>query len=84
MSVVVTSGENRDMNRDLVFARLGTTDRDEELRTPIIGDLDFFRRFVAGFGRESGSRALPFLTILTKLSSAEGMECPVATTDESL
>jgi hypothetical protein len=84
MSVVVTSGENYNMNRHLFFARLGTTDRDEGLRIPIIGDLDFFGRFVAGFGRESGSRALPFLTILMKQSSAEGMECPVATTDESL
>jgi hypothetical protein len=55
MSVVVTSGENRDTNRDLVFAHLGTTDRDKELRTPIIGELDFFGRFVAEFGRESGS-----------------------------
>jgi hypothetical protein len=55
MSVVVTSSENHDTNRDLVFAHLGTTDRDEELRNPIIGDLDFFERFVAGFGRESGS-----------------------------
>jgi hypothetical protein len=55
MSAVVTSGENRDTKRDLFFSRLGTTDRDEELRTPIIGDLDFFGRFVAAFGRESGS-----------------------------
>jgi hypothetical protein len=55
MSAVVTSGENRDTKRDLVFARLGTTDRGKELRTPIIGDLHFFGRFIAAFGRESGS-----------------------------
>jgi hypothetical protein len=54
MSAVVTSGEIRDTKRDFVFARLGTTDRDEELRTPIIGGLDFFGRFAAAFGRESG------------------------------
>jgi hypothetical protein len=55
MSAVITSGENRYTKRDLVFARLRTTDRDEELRTPIIGVLDFFGRFVAAFGRELGS-----------------------------
>jgi hypothetical protein len=46
----------------------------------MIGDLDFFERFLAGLGTDSGSWALPFLTILTRPSSAEGMECPVATT----
>jgi hypothetical protein len=67
MFVEVTSVAKRETNSALVLTLFATTQRDEELLTPIIAGLDFLDVFVD----KPGFSTLLFLTTMTKPSSED-------------